>query len=194
MTREYGSTGGKAGHHVRPLATLDALPEFNLVYCRPPDRVSHIPMRLLNIDPRALCCLSELAPKEPLRVDDELVMERGYWAVWFVGNGASHDLGKVYAADGRHTGYYVDVLEPVHWQGADIATIEPLTDLFLDLWVSPDGHWQVLDEPEFLEAEAKQWITPEQAVHARRTLAHLVELARAGALVPPEAQAFTLRF
>jgi predicted RNA-binding protein associated with RNAse of E/G family len=191
---EHRVTPGSAETQVFELAQRDRLREFELVYHRPPGRVARIPMRVFRLDHQSLCGLTELAPKEPLRFDDEVVLDRGGWAVWFVGNGASHDLGKIYSADGRHTGYYLDVLEPARWQGDDIATLEPLTDLFLDLWVAPDGRWQVLDEPEFLESEAKQWITPEQAVHARRTLAHLVELARAGALVPPEAQAFTLRF
>ena len=187
-------TPGSADTQAFDLARRDALPEFELVYHRPPERVSRIPMRVFRLDHQSLCGLTELAPKEPLRFDNEVVMSRGDWAVWFLSNGASHDLGKIYDATGRHTGYYLDVLVPVRWQGDDIATLEPLTDLFLDLWVAPDGRWQVLDEPEFLEAEAKNWITPEQAVHARQTLAHLVELARAGALVPPEARAFTLRF
>jgi hypothetical protein len=123
-----------------------------------------------------------------------MVMDHGFWAVWFIGNGASYDLGKVYSAEGRHTGYYLDVLEPVRWQGADLATFEPLTDLFLDLWISPDGRWQILDEPEFQEAEERGWITAQQATHARGTLAQLVELAQANALVTPDIREFTLRF
>ena len=176
------------------LAERDGLPEFTLVYRRPPDRVSLIPTRVLSIDPKTVRWLNELAPKEPLRFEGEIVMDGGYWAVWFIGNNTSYDLGKVYSAAGRHTGYYVDVLEPVHWRGDDIATIEPLTDLFLDLWIAPDGHWQILDEPEFEEAEVQGRITPEQVAHARRTIAHLIDLARAGALVPPEARSFELRF
>ena len=176
------------------LAERDGLPEFTLVYRRPPDRVSLIPTRVLSIDPKTVRWLNELAPKEPLRFEGEIVMDGGYWAVWFIGNNTSYDLGKVYSAAGRHTGYYVDVLAPVGWHGADPVTIEPLTDLFLDLWVAPDGRWQVLDEPEFEEAEERGWITPQQAEHARRTLQQLVELAQAGTLITPEIREFELRF
>jgi predicted RNA-binding protein associated with RNAse of E/G family len=185
---------GNAGTNGFPIATRDTLPVFDLVYCRPPDRVSHIPTQVLSIDKAKVRWLNELAPRVPLRFDAEVVLDRGFWAVWFIDNGASYDLGKIYGVDGRHTGYYIDVLEPVRWQGDDLATIEPLTDLFLDLWVTPDGRCQVLDEPEFEEAEAQGRITPAQAAHARRTLAHLVDLARAGTLVPPEARSFELRF
>lgn len=185
---------GSADSHIFLLAEREALPVFTLVYQRPPSRISRLPTRVLSISRSTVIWLNDLAPKEPLRFDGAVVLDRGYWAVWFIGNGASYDLGKVYSNDGRHTGYYVDVLEPVRWQGDDSATLEPLTDLFLDLWVAPDGRWQVLDEPEFLEAEAKGWITPAQAAHARCTLAHLVELAQAGTLVPAEARAFELRF
>lgn len=175
------------------IAEQDRLPAFDLIYQRPPNRVSRIPTRVLTIDHRSTCWLGTLAPKEPLQFDGRVVLDRGYRAVWFLTNGASHDLGKVYRPDGRHTGYYLDVLEPVRWQGADISTLEPLTDLFLDLWVAPDGRWQVLDEPEFQAAEAQGWITPEQAANARRTLARLLGLAESGTLIPPEARAFDLR-
>jgi predicted RNA-binding protein associated with RNAse of E/G family len=174
------------------LAERETLPTFTLEYRRPPDRVAYIPTRLLSIDAARVCWLNEFAPKEPHRFDGAVVLDRGYHGVWFIANGASHDLGKVYTPDGRHTGYYVDILAPVRWQSASIATLSPLTDLFLDLWLTPDGRWRVLDEPEFRAAEARGWITPAQAVHARRTLAHLIELARAGALVTPEARAFAL--
>lgn len=188
------ATDGAIASQVFTLAEKDELPVFTMVYRRPPNRVSQIPIQVLRIDRRSVRFLNECAPKEPFRYDGEVVLDRGYWGVWFVGNGASHDLGKVYNANGRHTGYYVDVLEPVRWQGDDIATIKPVTDLFLDLWIAPDGRWQILDEAEFWEAEAQRWITPEQAAHARRTLAHLVELAETGTLVTPEAQAFKLLF
>lgn len=186
-------TDSSADTHDFLLAKRDTLPVFDLVYLRPPDRVSHIPAWILRFDQQAVRLVTELAPKEPIRYGGEVVLDRGGWAVWFISNGASYDLGKIYAAGGRHTGYYVDVLKPVRWQGDDSATIEA-TDLFLDLWVAPDGRWQVLDEPEFLEAEEKGWITPEQAAQARRTLSDLVERAKAGTLVPPEARSFALRF
>ena len=176
------------------LRERDALPVVDMVYRRPPDRVARIPMWIVRLDAASGCWLNELAPKAPLRFDGEVVLDRGYWGAWFLGNGAGHDLGKVYRPDGRHTGYYVDVLEPVRWRGDNPASIAPLTDLFLDLWLAPDGRFTVLDEPEFAEAEARGWITPEQAAHARRTLADLVERARAGRLVPPEARAFDLRW
>lgn len=184
---------GEAAPRAFTLAKRDALPTFTLEYRRPPDRVAHIPTRLLRLDAARVCWLNEFAPKEPHWFDGAVVLDRGYHGVWFIGNGASHDLGKVYTPEGRHTGFYVDVLEPVRWQGASIATLSPLVDLFLDLWVAPDGRWRVLDEPEFQEAEARGWLTPEQAAHARQTLAYLIERARTGTLVTPEARAFTLR-
>ncbi|MGI8916356.1 MAG: DUF402 domain-containing protein [Chloroflexota bacterium] len=188
---------GAAGHgdaQIFRLADRDALPMFDLVYRRPPNRVSRIPTQVVSIEHAAVRWLNGLVPKEPLRFESDIVLDRGFWAIWFIENGASHDLGKIYSVTGRHTGYYVDVLEPVRWQRDDIGTIEPLTDLFLDLWIAPDGRWQVLDEPEFQEAQAQGWITKEQATHARRTLTHLIESAQAGTLVTPEVQAFELRF
>jgi predicted RNA-binding protein associated with RNAse of E/G family len=46
---------------------------------------------------------------------------------------------------GRHTGYYCDIVTPP--RPLDDGEVE-VTDLFLDLWVSPDLGYEVLDEEE----------------------------------------------
>src|SRR5579859_6191030 len=92
------------------LGTRDALPEFTMRYHRPPDRTSHIPTRLILADSDRMVWLNELHPSKPFTFDGREVIGAGFWGVWFVWNGSPFDLGKFYDPEGRHTGYYVDVL------------------------------------------------------------------------------------
>lgn len=170
-----------------------SLPEFTLLYRRPPDRTSRIPTRVISVDSERMVWLNELHPSKPFTFEGRDVIGAGYWGVWFLWNGRPLDVGKFYDPQGRHTGYYVDVLEPVRWSRDDVASLEPLTDLFLDLWITPDGRWEVLDEPEFAEAEAKGWIDARQAAHGRATLAELIADLQAGRFLPPEVRDFCLR-
>jgi protein associated with RNAse G/E len=47
--------------------------------------------------------------------------------------------------DGQILSYYCNINLPPSFDGTTLT----YTDLDLDLWVTPDGHWQVLDEEEF---------------------------------------------
>jgi predicted RNA-binding protein associated with RNAse of E/G family len=111
-------------------------------------------------------------------------MAAGYEAVWFLFKDEPFDVGRFYRPDGRWTGYYVDMLEPVRWQHSAPETLEPIVDLFLDLWIAPDGGFTVLDDDEFEEALAGGHITEAQAQLARETLARLVKSTQRGRFPP----------
>jgi len=49
-----------------------------------------------------------------------------------------------------------------------------ITDLFLDLWVSPDLRFKVLDEEELENAYSKGWITKQLYEKAKEELKKLV--------------------
>lgn len=49
-------------------------------------------------------------------------------------------------------------------------TLEPIVDLFLDLWIAPVGRFEVLDEDEFEEAVARGILTEQQTDRARSVL------------------------
>lgn len=55
-----------------------------------------------------------------------------------------------------------------------------LTDLFLDLWLTPDGTLHELDWDEFEEASAQGVLTPDQQTLARQAMARLVAEAASG--------------
>jgi predicted RNA-binding protein associated with RNAse of E/G family len=133
----------------------------------------------------------EAFPSQPLAIDGSEVMAAGYRVVWFLYKDCPYDIGRFYRPDGAWTGYYVDILEPVRWEGSDPETLEPIVDLFLDLWITPEGRLLVLDEDEFEEAERRGYLTPEQARHARAVVEELVRQTEAGSFPPATVQSFS---
>jgi len=123
----------------------------------------------------------------------EVVLDTEYRAVWFLFKDRPYDVGRFYRPDGTWTGYYADVLEPVRWVGSDPTTLEPITDLFLDLWIAPDGRHLVLDKDEFEEAIGFGILTREQIDHARRVLGELIEATERGVFPPEVAKEFRFR-
>lgn len=73
--------------------------------------------------------------------------------------------------DGTLLGYYSDIGEPV----IQLSSTEfQMTDLFLDVWLFPDGRLLELDWDEFEEALEQKVITTAQADLARETMRRLV--------------------
>ena len=78
---------------------------------------------------------------------------------------------------GTLLGYYSDIAEP----SIQVSENEiQLTDLFLDIWLFPDGRLLELDWDEFEEAVQKQVITPAQAGLAQAAMKRLVNEAAKG--------------
>jgi uncharacterized protein len=72
------------------------------------------------------------------------------------------------ARDDRLKGWYCNVAEPARMEGDAIAC----RDLFLDLWVAPDGVMRILDEDEFASAD----LDPSTRAAARAALQELQRL------------------
>jgi predicted RNA-binding protein associated with RNAse of E/G family len=79
--------------------------------------------------------------------------------------------------DGTLLGHYSDIGEPLLQLSTD--TFQ-MTDLYLDIWLYPDGRLLELDWEEFEEALQKQVISPAQADLARATMQRLVGEAQQG--------------
>ncbi len=122
----------------------------------------------------------------------EIVLDVGYKGIWFLFKDRPFDVGRVYRPDGTWTGYYVDVLEPVQWEASDPNTLKPITDLFLDLWIAPDGKCMVLDEDEFEEATSLGYLTNRQVHHARSVLGKLIAAAEREEFPPAMVREFRL--
>jgi len=82
-----------------------------------------------------------------------------------------------YERDGTLLGYYSDIGEPVIQLTHD--TFQ-MTDLYLDIWLFPDGRLLELDWDEFEQAIQQQVITPAQADLARHAMKRLVAEVESG--------------
>jgi predicted RNA-binding protein associated with RNAse of E/G family len=153
-------------------------------YVRPGDRRTTFDAILLHADRKVVIFSHRAQPSKPLYYASGAVIEAGYSVVWFLFKGQPYDIGRFYRPDGSWTGYYVDILDPVQWDEDNPHSIEPLVDLALDLWIAPDGSYQVLDEDEFELVVINGDLTSAQASHARSTLADLVSRVEDGSFPP----------
>lgn len=123
----------------------------------------------------------------PVRVEGRTVLEARSPVVWFTFPGARHDIGRFHTPDGEFTGYYANILTPVQLlpPGADGADVWHTTDLFLDLFVAPDGRATLLDVDELEEAVSRGWVDRAVARRAHAEAARLLHDAMTGAWPPP---------
>lgn len=112
----------------------------------------------------------------PLMAGDEVIVEGSFsgisynfWDQWF-------NVISVYDERMEFKGYYSDILTPIQktW------TLVTTTDLFLDLFMFPDGRWIVVDEDEFEEALAKGMMDDGIARNARAAIDMISKRAKAG--------------
>ena len=80
----------------------------------------------------------------PLFVNGVKVIDNGYTMIYFAFIGEKYDVLKVYDREGNFKGLYVDILAYTKRKGN---TLEML-DLFLDLFIFPNGEVFLLDEEE----------------------------------------------
>ncbi|AFL94304.1 hypothetical protein CL1_0089 [Thermococcus cleftensis] len=119
--------------------------KIHLIYRR-------IPNRILERDDDVVADLGEVVIAKsrfegmlvPLKVNGVEVIRNGYTMLYFAFIGENYDVLKVYDENGEFKGLYVDVLAYTKREGN---TIEML-DLFLDIFVFPDGRAFLLDEDE----------------------------------------------
>ena len=125
-----------------------------LTYKRPPDRVNHFQQKLLYVDDDVIVTSQRVKPSSPIIQYGEMVLGQDFPVVWFVFTGLWYDVGKVYNLNNEWTGYYCDVLKPVKRSTDVEGKLEcfEITDLFLDLWINPDGTYEIQDEDEFEDA------------------------------------------
>ena len=109
---------------------------------------------------------------------------KGYLAEWIIFRERWYDVGKFYDSKSRLTGYYCDIIRPVARLLSNVTRTSIITDLFLDLWITPDGEYVVLDEDELDRALMKHVISSSLAGRARRELQFLVQLTKSGRFPP----------
>jgi len=150
-------------------------------YRRPTDREQVFHQRVVLEREDVIVTLAE--PMEldtPMMIEGQIVLETGSQVVWFTFPGAWHDIGRFHRADGTFVGFYANVLTPPVIEGPEWHT----TDLFLDVWMTPDGKVSLLDEDEFEQAVGRELIDPDTAASARDEAARMLELAGRGEWPP----------
>ncbi|NJF24851.1 DUF402 domain-containing protein [Thermococcus sp. Bubb.Bath] len=80
----------------------------------------------------------------PLKVNGVKVIDNGYNMLYFAFTGENCDILKVYDEEGNFKGLYIDVLAYTKRDGDNLEML----DLFLDVFVFPNGEAFLLDEDE----------------------------------------------
>ncbi|ASI99921.1 DUF402 domain-containing protein [Thermococcus celer] len=116
-----------------------------LIYKRIPNRVLEREDEVIADFGNIVVAKSEFSGMlAPLLVNGVKVIDNGYRMVYFAFIGENYDILKVYDKNGNFKGLYMDVLAYTKRYGN---TIEML-DLFLDIFVFPNGEAFLLDEDE----------------------------------------------
>ncbi len=150
---------------------------IHLIYRRLPNRV-------LERDDEVIADLGDIIVAKshfegmlaPLRVNGVEVIRNGYGMLYFAFIGKNYDVLKVYDEEGNFRGLYVDVLAYTKREGN---TIEML-DLFLDIFIFPDGRAFLLDEDELEMALNYRLIDKETFDFAYQVAREILERVKSG--------------
>lgn len=155
-----------------------------LTYKRPPDRVNHFQQQLLYMDAEVIVTSQRVKPSSPIVQNGKTVLADNFAVVWFVFTGLWYDVGKVYNLNNKWTGYYCDIMKPVKRSVDATGKLNcfEITDLFLDLWINPDGTYQIQDEDEFEEAVQGGAVDAELERKAWSVMKTLIAEVKAGHL------------
>ncbi len=160
---------------------------ITLTYRRLPDRVNYFQQQLLYEDDKVIVTSQRVKPSSPIVLNGETVLGDNFTAVWFVFTGLWYDIGKIYNLNNEWTGYYCDIMKPVKRSPDQFEIV----DLFLDLWVCPDGSYEIQDEDEFETALEAGVISTELAEKARNALDDLINEVIGGRFPPEFVQKFS---
>ena len=157
-----------------------------ITYKRLPDRVNHFQQQLLYVDDDVIVTSQRVKPSTPIVQNGETVLADNFAVVWFVFTGLWYDVGKVYNLNNKWTGYYCDIMKPVNRSIDTAGKLDSfeITDLFLDLWINPDGTYEIQDEDEFEDAIQNGAIDARLESKARDTLSALIVEVETGKFPP----------
>lgn len=155
--------------------------KLHLRYVRLPNQILDLYDNLIYRSKKVVVGKAEITSSNSVVFNGEVVLARGFKIVYFELFGKWFNVCKIRNFQGKHTGYYCDITTPPKLLGD--GGLE-LTDLFLDLWVSPDLQCKVLDEEELENALLKEWITRKLYDKAKQKLNHLVSTVTQGKFPP----------
>jgi len=153
-------------------------------YHRLPDNFREYPGILRAESANMLTIESRITTSKPTVAFGKIVAETGYLAVWFIFKNRWYDIGKFYDQSGKWLGYYCDIIKPVSKLLVDKSRTVNLTDLYLDLWISPENKFLIFDEDELADAVKKGHITCKIAKCVKDQMNILIEMIRNGKFPP----------
>ncbi len=162
---------------------------ITLTYKRLPDRINYYEQQLLYADDDVIVTTQKIKPSSQIVINEKTVLGDNFTAIWFVFSALWYDIGKIYNLNNEWTGYYCDIIQPVNRSSNNFEIV----DLFLDLWVSPDGSYEVQDEDEFETALREGTITKELASKARHALDDLIDNVTSGNFPPDFVRNYALK-
>jgi len=163
------------------LAQARITQQLHLRYVRLPAQTMEMYDELVYRSNKVIVGESQITSAHSIVFDGKSVLSAGFPIVYFELIGKWFNIVKVRNMQGKHTGYYCDVTTPPKL--LEDGSVE-LTDLFLDLWVSPDLKYKVLDEDELEEALEKGRIEKQLYDKAKKELRKLVALVERGRFPP----------
>jgi GrpB-like predicted nucleotidyltransferase (UPF0157 family)/predicted RNA-binding protein associated with RNAse of E/G family len=150
-----------------------ANPTLHLRYARLPTQVLEMYNDLVYQSKKVIVGRSQITSTQSIEFDGKTVLHAGFPVTYFELLGKWFSIVKVRNLRGEHTGYYCDITTlPRLLKDGSVE----VTDLFLDLWVSPDLRYKVLDQDELEEAVKKTWVSKQLYARAKRELKKLVAL------------------
>jgi predicted RNA-binding protein associated with RNAse of E/G family len=164
--------------------------KLHLRYVRLPTQVMDVYDELVYKSESVIIGRGRIASTHSIVFDDEVVLAPGFQIVYFELIGRWFAIGKIRNLQGRHTGYYCDIVTPPRLSPDGVE----ITHLFLDLWVSPDLRYKVLDEEELEDALRKGWITKQLYDKAKKELEKLISNVEEGKFPPPKVKSLEAKF
>jgi predicted RNA-binding protein associated with RNAse of E/G family len=113
-------------------------------------------------------------------VSGNVIADNGYLAIWFIYRNKWYDVGKFFDRSRNWIGYYCDILKPPRKLLARPSRTTTLTDLFLDLWITPGRQHFILDEYQLELALRRHEVSESLARKAREQMMALVRRVDAG--------------
>jgi protein associated with RNAse G/E len=151
-----------------------------IFYTRPPNRTVKYRHILLYDGNEGIVSASLMELPGTLGLKEKRTQKHHCPVLWFNFPLAWHNIGAVYDKQEGLIGYYCDILTPIRRIPKGFRT----TDLFLDLWVFPDGRYIILDEEEFEEAVRRKWIGNLWRKRAQKELEDLIAQVKEGRFPP----------
>ena len=160
----------------------------DIIYRRLPSDVRELPGILRQATPARLVIESPIRVQTPQRIQRRVIADSGFLAIWFVYRHKWYDVGKFYDRARNLVGYYCDIIKPLNKLLRTPTKTNMITDLFLDLWITPEGDYIVLDEDEFENAIKRGYLPKNLGNQTWKQMNSLIRAFRAGRFPPVAVQ------